>query len=220
MVKEGDLMATVYRKNVIKAVAKSARLIELAEKKAKKEFFQPAVRQMLQEFDEHEITREILDGVDAENISRTLPRSRADHMNLYSFIGFESSEPNPIIKLREMLDPKTALGKRYGPKMEYIRGSRTNEGEYHFLIQGPDKAGIYSETGLPWAPGISWVYRIEQGLPGVGHFLNRETSTPEPSRSGGGVQVTPKVRGGSFRNRSYLSSIFNRFISFAKKGMG
>jgi len=214
-------MATVNPKSIIASISKSARLVALATQKARREHFNPAVQQMLADFDSDLITKEILGGVDAENISNTLPNSRSSNMNLYSFIGFSSDEPNPIIELRKMINPRTNLGKEFGPKIEYLRGSRTNEGEYQFRITQPDKAAIFAATPLPWANGISWAYRIEQGIPGIGKFLNTDKfESPDPSRSGGGLQVENQLRGGSFKNRSYLSKIFRNFLSNAKKGAG
>ena len=159
-------------------------------------------------------------GANAENISGTLPSSSHGNMNLFSFIGFRSDLENPVNIIRRFLNPNSRYGLLYGPRMKYIRGSRTNEGEYQFLISPPDIEEIYRNSPLPWAQGISWVYRMEKGISGVAKFLNTDRfQTPEPSRSGGGLQVKKNLRGSNFRPVPYFTELLRDFLNNAKSGL-
>ena len=85
---------------------------------------------------------------------------------------------------------------------------------YRYQIRAPDEEAVYDATPFPetWLQGnVSWAKRVEQGIPGVNHFLN--VKGRPSSRSGGGIQVDGVVRsGGRFKPVSYLSQLFNNFL--------
>jgi len=155
--------------------------------------------EMIKEFLNHPITKEILAGPNASNISGTL----GGYGNLFSFIGFESGE-KPI-------DPILALLKQ----TKYSVG-RMNRGVATITVEIPSKEQIFAVTPLPWAQGLSWAERIEVGLSGLGMYMNKKS---DYSRSGTGVQSSAQQRGGSFRNTKYISSFLNtwekKFLSVA-----
>ena len=64
--------------------------------------FEKIKQQILNEFDNHPVTREINDGISASNISGTLDGIT----NLYSFIGFNEGD-NPTKAIRDMLEKST-----------------------------------------------------------------------------------------------------------------
>lgn len=175
------------------------------------EFFDPAVEALKEEFTKHPVTQEIAGGVGSPNLSNTLDGSFKNGKgttpgNLYGFIGFEVTPFEALDPIAERLDPKDTDG----PKLKYIRRSK-DKLEYEYQISAPNEEAIYNDerTGFFWAKGISWVKRIEQGIPGITHFLNE----PRPlSRSGGGIQVEGTLRTGRFKPTSYLSAIFNNFL--------
>lgn len=180
-----------------------------ADRIMREEFFDPAVAELKAQFTNHPVTREIQGGVDADNESGTLPGNfRQDEgdskPNLFSFIGFEAGS-NPTMEIEQRLDPRHPDG----PKMTY-RGMDRNKLEFRYQIEAPNEQAIEEATPLPWAAGISWVKRIEQGIPGVGYFLNRLDKPT--SRSGGGIQIEGQLREGRFRPTSYLSKLFNNFL--------
>lgn len=176
-------------------------------KLVKEEHFYPAVYEMIDEFEAHKVTQEIEGGVDSPNISETLDgKFKSENgKNLYSFIGFDSNEPNPINDLRKFLDPKH----KYGPKMK-LDSVEKKRLKFNFVVSTPDINEIYKETPIPWAKGLSWVRRIEIGIPGLSKFLNK-FGLPT-SRSGGGIQIENEIRSAKFTPVQYLSTIFNNFL--------
>ena len=177
-----------------------------AERIMRKEIFEPAVGQMMEEFESHEVTREIDAGINAQNISETLSGDFKDdkQKNLFSFIGFESGD-SPTDPIRERLDPSHPNG----PKLVY-KGMDKNKMQIRFEVRAPNEGSIYDSTPLPWATGLSWAKRIEVGIAGLGKFLNRKGL--KQSRSGGGIQVENQLRPARFIPTKYLSQIFKNFL--------
>ena len=168
-------------RNSLEYVAEVKRVIQQEFIKIKEE--------MLVEFDTHKVTQEIEEGVDATNISKTL-----GYGNLFTFIGFNSGD-KPIPPIREMLN---------SARIGYIKISR--DGTSDTSIYYPTADEIFLITPSPWAEGRSWAKGIESGMSGLGRYLQTEGG-----RSGGGLQVDNKVRGGGFRNIPYISSIIKNF---------
>jgi hypothetical protein len=196
-------MAKINRRQILLELKSSEKiLVREAEQVIRKNFFEPAVKELQKDVASHPVTQEIEQGIEAKNISNTLG---GGNKNLYSFIGFEDGD-SPIEPIYERLDPSNPDG----PRMQYIRGSNVNNLKFNFLIEAPDQEAIESATPMPWAEGLSWTARIEKGIPGFGKFLNRIGA--RGSRSGGGIQVKNQLREGRFKNTSYLSGIFRRFI--------
>lgn len=169
---------------------KSAAL-EIAESK-----LQDEVKEFLNEFESHKVTKEIEDGESAQNISGTL----SGYGNLFSFIGFSNgSKPTEVVKdlikkIRIAGSGRTQMGKAYG--------------EVVFRVLVPSIDEFENKTPMPWAKGRSWLFGIERGISGFGYFISRALS----GRSEGGVQADNAIRSGSFRNTSYFSKMYNGFI--------
>mgnify|MGYP003385927115 CR=1 FL=1 len=136
------------------------------------------------------VTREILGGKNASNISGTL----GGYGNLFSFIGFpEGSSPvDPIVELLQ--------------QTHYRLTGLTPRGTMKLIITLPSTAQIFRATPLPWAPGISWAQRIEVGLSGLGMYLDKSGG-----RSGGGIQTSGPLRKGRFSNTPYISSFLKEW---------
>lgn len=146
----------------------------------------------IRDFNQHPITQEIESGPSGNNISRTL----SGGANLFSFIGFNSNDKpiNPIRSLfKEIFINKVVIKKD---------GSALN------VINYPTASDYFSVTPLPWAPGRSWAKGIEQGISGLGFFLNK---THYNSRSGVGIQVSNKIRGTEFKPTQYLTELIKNF---------
>lgn len=185
-----------------------------------KYYFDPAVKAMQDEFARHPVTKEIQGGIGADNESGTLigdfredPEKGDGKPNLFSFIGFDAGD-DPTEEIAKRLDPNHPDG----PKVVY-KGREKDHLTYYFEIRAPDEEAIQNATPLPWAPGISWSKRIEQGLPGVGQFLN--TLLRKGSHSGGGIQIDENLRknkgGATFRPVRYLTQIFKNFLTKAAR---
>ncbi len=182
-----------------------------ADRVMKTTFFDPAVAQLKEDFFDSPVTQEIAAGVDARNVSNTLEGSFRDkegdsHANLTSFIGFDQSPAEVLAPIVQRLDPRH----EDGPKLIYKNMDR-NRLAFRYEVSAPNESAIYDATPLPWTDGgdISWAKRIEQGIAGIGHFLNVKRG-----RSGGGVQIEGDVpdRAGRFRPVPYLSQMFNNFL--------
>lgn len=159
-------------------------------------------KQMIQNFLSLPITREIMEGPDASNISGTL----GGYGNLFSFIGFSKGD-KPIAPIIQQLEKTTHRVIKFSAN-----------GRARLTIEMPSKQDIFKVTPLPWATGISWAQRMEIGLSGLGMYLN--TSSPSSS-SGRGIQVKNPIRGGKFSNQPYVSQFLNKwqkaFLNIDKK---
>lgn len=153
-------------------------------------------KDMLETFSKHPITQELKLGPTAKGSNYL----RGVDGNLFGFIGFYNSE-QPIKNLMQTLQEI---------KVSYsFAGGNTK-----VKIIVPSKEDIFDQTPLPWATGRSWAKAMETGLAGLGHYLNSYTFG---SRSKAGVQVKPKLRGGKFKNTSYLSPILKKYYKSIAK---
>jgi len=157
-----------------------------------KKRFEELKKEMINEFLLHPVTKEILSGPGAPNISGTL----RGYGNLFSFIGFNKGDKpiSPIIKLLEQT---------------VMNISRANpRGVINLNITIPSNRDIFAVTPMPWATGLSWAQRIEQGMPGFGEYLNKSSSS---SRSSTGLQTQNDIRSGGFSNTPYVSSFIKKW---------
>lgn len=155
--------------------------------------FEKIKQEMIKEFLSHPVTVEILSGPSASNLSGTL----GGKANLFSFIGFDSSE-EPIKPILEVLN--SISYKDNGPSRKGIGRD--------FVINIPEAEEIFLITPMPWAAGRSWAKGIESGISGLGYLLNKSTAS---SRSGVAIQSSRKVRQGAFRNTTYISSLIKKY---------
>lgn len=198
-----------------------------ADKALREIAFDPAVEAMQYEFENHPVTREIKAGIGADNKEYTnsldapfaaAPRGSRKRMetdysppNLFSFIGFEKGS-NPLAAIESRLTP---ANRDSGPRLVY-KGHNADSSIYYWEVRAPSEEAIYNSTPMPWASGISWAKRIEQGIPGIGYYLN--ALNRKGSRSGGGIQIDEKLRAGRFRATSYLTQIFKNFLARVQRG--
>ena len=75
-----------------------------------------------------------------------------------------------------------------------------------YNITLPTAQQIFSITPLPWATGRSWAQGIEVGISGLGYLLRKNKG-----RSGAAIQSRVKVRGGRFKNTSYISAFIKKY---------
>ena len=156
--------------------------------------------EMIDEFDDHVITREIKDGPHAQNISNTIAGVRG---NLFSFIRFESdTEPTEIV--RNALVELSRLSK--APKSRVI-GKRI---VFTFQMHVPTMEKLETLTPMPWEPG-SWLRAIERGISGLGYYLYSLRRQFEGSRSGSAIQLKRQLRAAQYKNISYVSGILRNF---------
>jgi len=112
--------------------------------------------EIIQEFEEHPISKEIEGGITAYNISNTLNGIT----NLYSFIGFEAGD-KPLDPIRIELQKI---------KLKY---NVNRKGDLIFTIDFPSAKDIFNVTPMPWATGRSWAQGIENGISGLGYYIKQ-----------------------------------------------
>jgi hypothetical protein len=194
-----DLIKSLSLKNSSTAIKNSLKLNtgELLSKKIER-----LKDEMIKDFLNLPVTREILAGPTSSNISGTL----GGYGNLFSFIGFQKGA-NPIDPIINLLNQTTYDISRVSPR-----------GQIKLTIVMPSSNDIFNVTPVPWAPGLSWAQRIETGMSGLGNYLNKSSSS---SRSGSGVQSGNKARSGKFLNTKYISHFLKKwqrvFLKIEKK---
>ena len=174
------------KRQVPKAVRKSF-------EKETKEKFKTIKQEMIKEFLEHPVTREIMEGPSASNISGTLQGVT----NLFAFIGFDEGD-QPVLPIIALLE---------STEISYRKEVKSRGLGVSFDISLPNAEEIFAITPLPWATGRSWAEGIERGISGVGYLLRKSGG-----RSGAAVQSrVNKVRGGRFQNLPYISSFIKKY---------
>jgi hypothetical protein len=153
-------------------------------------------RQMIEEFMNHPVTEEIMNGYNSENTSNTL----GGYGNLFSFIGFESGD-TPIIPIIDILEKTNVVF------------SRSRQNILTANITLPSTQDIFAKTPMPWANGRSWAKGIESGISGLGFYLNSYGK----GNSGAGIQVESKMRSGRFKNVPYISALINKYRALFSK---
>ncbi len=177
-------------RNSFKNIAKNAALAK----------FNRLKHELLEEFDEHDVTKEIKGGPDAQNISNTL----GGRGNLFSFIGFEAGS-DPIDVVREALEQFIVMDE------VAVIEDKGDKVLFKFPVKKVTLRNLYDITPLPWESGRSWLQGIEKGISGLGYYIYWKVLPNPPSRSGTGIQGDNLLRGGSFSPRPYISKIMANF---------
>lgn len=192
-------MAIINIKGLQKELAKkySAQFSKTMKKKIMADVEQ-AKKQMLAEFDAHEVTKDIEAGPGASTID--------GGGSLFSLIGFDASA-RPINLLRMLL-----------LKSVSVRLSGISRGEVSFsiTINIPSKEEMDAASPLPWAGGRSWIDEVERGVSGLGQYLVKKTPA---SRSGTAIQVDSTVRQSSMGGRPYMKQIISNLIKNLTKNL-
>jgi hypothetical protein len=158
-------------------------------------YFLRTKQELYRYFDNHPITKEIKEGVGAQNRG-----TMNGYGDLFSFLGFKEGS-DPIGQLRTSLGEHTRLGNAVFKKdgREYIIS-------YEIIVDVPS---INKENTLPWATGLSWTESIEDGLKNLGFFISKLGY----GNSGGGFQLKKEIRQGKFQPEPYLSEVVDLYLS-------
>lgn len=157
--------------------------------------------QLIRDFDDHPITREIEAGPDAD--SQFLDRG-----NLFSFIGFVAGN-DPIGPIRAVLQDRIKV--RRMPKQKIIR---KNSVLTKFIVETPFLKDIYRVTPYPdsWKSG-SWVDDLENR--GISHFefyvFSFAFKGVPQSRSGTGLQRKTSIGGSPPGPIPYIRELLEGF---------
>ena len=188
----------ILRTKAMRKLSSDKKVHEQVYRKSK-EIFDRSKKQMLDDFIDHPVSKEIMAGPDSSNISGTIIGSG----NLFSFIGFHVGD-NPVRNVYNLLKMGTYLS---GRKPRVVR--RTKDRVYlGFRVVSPNLNQLANETRMPWEPG-SWLFKIEQGISGLGYYIYQKGI--KASRSGTGIQADGKVKQAVFKRVSYMSAILNTF---------
>lgn len=191
------------RNQLSKSVSTNPRVVKLIQKQVKElvdEYVERNKQQMVDEFENHPVTKEIEAGPEASNISNTL----AGQGNLFSYIGFnEGSNPTEIIK--DILINDVKVDNK--PTIQAVG----KDLKVTFPVSAPTMTEIESVTPMPFEGGRSWVRGIEKGISGFSYYIFKKYL--KGSRSGTGLQTESEIRTGSFKPTSYVSTILKKFYS-------
>lgn len=190
------MKGSVDFKHVARLVSKSEKLRLKAQMEAG-QLYLLSKQEMMIEFDNHPVTKEIEAGQMAQNLSGTL----GGYGNLFSFIGF-GGEDRPIDRLRDLLQSETKFN--FIPETE----REGNEISYIYSVTLPSDEQILEVTKMPFEEGTSWALGIEKGISGFSNYLSGFFRV---SRSGGGIETQSQIKGGDFKPMTYLKGIFRHF---------
>lgn len=163
-----------------------------------------AKNNLIEEFDTHPVTQEILAGPDVQP-STILPFG---YGNLFSFLGFEK-ESSPVQQVRLLLEKihlikKPAVGKTY----------------LGFKLITPSNEDVEKESPMAWESGRSWIHAITYGIGTFSHYVfSTMSGRYKKSRSGTAIQVKGYIpsRGEYLTGTSYLFGMLGRFRRKFKK---
>lgn len=190
-----NLLRIAVMKQAEKVLVREVRpLVKLDFEERKKEF--------LQAFDEDEVTQELEDGPDA--FSR-VPELAEMGGNLFSFLGFHRGT-NPVAALREYIKDNVVL---YKTKAGKISGNRiVFETQFISPTEAEVDNAVASHIPLDWT-SRAFTNVLAKGVPGLPQFLAKHLPSPEPSRSGGGIQTKKNLRAGNAPKIPYIKRLLS-----------
>jgi hypothetical protein len=160
-------------------------------------------QELLEDYNDHPVTKELEAGADSENISQTLNGVG----NLTTYIGFQEGS-NPTEPLRDKIKTVTL-----NPKGRVSKDDSNLS--FEFDVIAPSIEEVESVGSLPFEQGNSWIKGIENGISGFGSYIYGRMF--KNSRSGKGMQGRKSFRQGNFRSVSYMSEIMTKFYTKVKK---
>ena len=193
----------VDKNKLSRSISTDPKIVKIIREQVKsvvEEYVERSKQEMINDFEDHPITKEIDAGPEAANISNTL----AGAGNLFSYIGFEDGD-SPTEIVRDILKNSTKVENK-----PTITSTGKNL-KITFPISGPTINEIESVTPMPFEGGRSWVRGVEKGISGFSHYIYKKYL--KGSRSGTGLQSESEIRTGAFKPTSYLSTILKKFYS-------
>ena len=160
--------------------------------------FDSAKKSMINEFVEHDVTKEIAAGPHADPDSGVVSGG-----NLFSYIGFYEGS-DPVAEVVNTLEEETRIAPNPSLKMT---GNLLNFG---FSIHVPTRNQLTQSRLMPWV-NRSWLYGIEEGISGVGNYLFFYYPPSDISRSSTAIQDKRELKRVTFRPRRYISDILGNF---------
>ena len=172
--------------------------------------FGEAKAQLMQDFDKHDVTQEMLGGANANSTHLKVG-------NLFSLLGFNSDE-RPTDSLRDIINDDVKLDA--GTRIKMHRTTMEVQKVVWLPSQDEIKDKAQQANPLEWT-SRSWVDLIERGITGFPWFLsnlNWAHPTHKPpnfknsSRSGTGIEIETRLPGhGSTSPIKYISELMRDF---------
>lgn len=186
------MAGTVNKKRIQKeifnnrAVKKMVRDIVQKEVEKEKALFR-------QDFESHPVTQELDGGENASNVSGTL----GGYGNLFSFLGFNQGA-NPTTPVKLLIQ-----------KIRLDSNIQATANGFRVRVNIPSKDDFGAVSRLPFEGGRSWLLDIERGISGLGAYLYGRFVG---SRSGTGIQSKYNYTNKRFRNVTYFSGMYTKFL--------
>ena len=193
-------MASINIRQLTKETERAINSLENLAYGAALENFNHSKNEMVEEFNNHVVTKEIESGPDGNNESNTL----GGRGNLFSFIGFVINT-DPIEPIRNALTKNTKLAKK-----AYKKHRAGKKVFFSFKVDAPDQQNLDSLAPIPWGSGGSWLRGIETTISGLGHYIYWKFF-PQ-SRSTTGIQSKTPLRALGFKPIKYMSGILKNFL--------
>lgn len=152
-------------------------------------------KQLLTEFENHKVTKEIRSGPTGQNITKTLSGSESG--NLYSFIGFDQNAEDPTKPIYDLLSSIT---------IQVVNSSDS----FFIKIKIPSLVDIWEATPMPWQDGRSWAKGIESGISGLNFYLFSKNGF-QNSRSGTAVQSGKLRSFARYIPTQYISNLMKKY---------
>ena len=193
MAKRSQLDMNKILKQISVEVPKS--LEKFANREARKKA-NAVKKEVLQEFNRHEVTKEIEKG--PSGTGSTLLGGRG---NFFGFLGFEKGS-QPVEILRQTLENSFNLSGRKGRVIKV--NQKTFKVEFDIMV--PSKLDIYSVTPLSWTTK-SWVKGVERGITNYSQTVFKSSDS---SRSGVALQTQTKINFIKFSPTPYIINILEK----------
>ena len=179
-------------KKIIDGKVSKARSFEREARKKIQQRLKQSKKELLKEFDNHPVTKELKEGAAAQNYSGTL----GGYGNLFSFMGFGEGV-DPTNAVRNFLESFIVIKRR---------GKVTGAG-LEFTVKTPTIQD-FDFAKMPWESGNSWVRSVETGMSSFSYYMHKAY---EAARSGAGIQIDNKLRKKSSKGVSYMRGILKEF---------
>lgn len=175
--------------------------------------FEIAKDKLINDFENHVISREINISKSAPENDNNISQTLGGVGNLFSFIGFNYGE-DPIGEVSSILKEEMVLARP--SKGENVTRGNSPRIRYRFSARVP-RESLEEATQMNWQP-VSWLYAIERGISGLTHYIRGAFPTP-PSLSGGGLQTKKNaVRSIEYQppKQGYFNALLRNFVSYFK----